>query len=89
MAAGHKIFKAFLIILGLVNYGNSQMTFAEITQNFCQIQNPTITDNLSCPNVALTQQCFNRDQLCNGPPPFCSDGADEGNTNAFSGLDCK
>ena len=89
MAAGHKIFKIFLLILGLVNYGNSQqMSFAEITQNFCQIQNPAITDNLSCPNMGITGQCFNRDQLCNGQD-LCAGGADEGNRDTFSGLNCK
>lgn len=49
-------------------------------------ETPCGEDNLSCPRIDQTLQCYNKTMLCDGTP-FCSGGSDEG-ANLVS-LDCE
>ena len=90
MAGGYNIFKTLLLVYGLFQAGNSQLTTPqEIGTNFCANNFPG-TDNLSCvdqPDMGVGT-CFTIGMLCNGVND-CIGGEDEGSGDLFNSIECK
>lgn len=87
MTGSYKIFKTFLLLLGLVQVGRPQApTFESISQNFC-LENLGEEDNFSCIGTTIEGvACFDRDLLCDDTVD-CPGGEDEGLT--IAPLECE